>query len=222
MNTIDPFAALAPQTTIPGAGLRANEHLDQRSFLRLMIAQFRNQDPTKPKDPSEFLGQLAQFSTVSGIQDMQTSLGALSDSLRSSNVLGGAILVGRDILAPQNQIAVSAGEAVSGAIEVPEGASTIDIAIKDQSGQLVRRMTVTAQGSLTEFSWDGVSDRGEPAGAGTYTIAATARLGASAESLPVLLNTRVNSVTIDPQTHGLVLNTRGLGSISINDVRRVI
>ncbi|HTE39378.1 MAG TPA: flagellar hook assembly protein FlgD [Steroidobacteraceae bacterium] len=220
MSTVDPYASLAAQTNT-SATTKAKDHLDQSSFLRLMIAQFRNQDPTKPQDPAQFMGQLAQFSTVSGIQDMQASLATLSDSLRSSNVLSGAGLVGREILAPSETIARAAGDTTTGMIEVPEGVTTIDVAIKDHAGALVRRMTVPADGSLTSFSWNGATDRGEMAPAGTYTIEATSRVGGGNESLPVLFNTRVDSVTVDPQTSGLVLNTRGLGSVSINDVRRV-
>ncbi|MBC7982447.1 MAG: flagellar hook assembly protein FlgD [Candidatus Obscuribacterales bacterium] len=224
MAATDALSALmAPNAS---SSTKPRDRLGQESFLQLMIAQFKNQDPTKPKDPSEFLGQLAQFSTVTGIQDMQTSLTSLADSLRSSNVLGGAVLVGREVLAPHATVAVAAGETISGAIDVPEGVSTMEIAIKDATGQLVRTVTVTGAqinaGGMSEFAWDGITDRGAVADAGTYSITATARVGAASESLPVLINTRVNSVTIDPQTNGLVLNTRGLGSISINDVRRVI
>jgi flagellar basal-body rod modification protein FlgD len=220
MSAVDPYASLASQTNTSSA-TKSKDHLDQSSFLRLMIAQFRNQDPTKPQDPAQFMGQLAQFSTVSGIQDMQTSLATLSDSLRSSNVLSGAVLVGREILAPSESISRVAGETSSGVIEVPDGVTTIDVAIKDHAGALVRRMTVPANGSLTSFSWDGATDRGEIAPAGTYSIEATTRVGGGNESLPVLFNTRVDSVTVDPKTSGLVLNTRGLGAVSITNVRRV-
>src|SRR5215831_6213537 len=98
----DPIAALAAQSKAAASSANSSDKLDQKSFLQLMIAQFKNQDPTKPQDPSQFLGQLAQFSTVSGIQDMENSLGALSSSLRSTNVLNGATLVGHQILAPHD------------------------------------------------------------------------------------------------------------------------
>lgn len=224
MASTDALSGLMSQTTATSA--KPRDRLGQESFLQLMIAQFRNQDPTKPKDPSEFLGQLAQFSTVSGIQDMQTSLTTLADSLRSSNVLGGAVLVGREVLAPNSQVAMGTGEGISGEIDVPQGVTSMEIAIADSTGQLVRRMTVSGTdmnaGGLTPFAWDGATDRGGVAEAGRYTVTATARVGGNNESLPVLLNSQVHSVTIDPRTNSLVLNTRGLGSVSINDVRRVM
>jgi flagellar basal-body rod modification protein FlgD len=221
MNATDPINALASQPVSSGAA-NARDKLDQKSFLQLMIAQFRNQDPTKPQDPSQFLGQLAQFSTVSGIQDMQGSIAALSDSLRSSNVLSGANLVGHSILAPHDAASRGDGEAISGAIDVPSGASNLQITVKDSSGQLVRTFDVNASEGLSEFSWNGVNDRGEATSAGTYSITAQANVLGKNESLPVLLNTRVDSVTIDAATNNLVLNTRGLGAIAMSDVRRVM
>jgi flagellar basal-body rod modification protein FlgD len=222
MTGTDPLGGLGELAGSAASTAKARDRLGQREFLQLMIAQFRNQDPTKPKDPSEFLGQLAQFSTVSGIQDMQSSIGVLSDALRSQNVLGGSVLVGREVMAAESDIAYTAGDAVTGAIEVPEGVSTVEMTIKDAAGQLIRRVNVPVRTGLNEFSWDGVTDRGTAAGSGTYSIEATARFGAANESLQVMLNTRVNSVTIDPQTHGLTLNTRGLGAVAIGDVRRVM
>ena len=222
MTTVsDPISSLA-STNAASAGLGARNRLDQTAFLRLMITQFRNQDPTKPKDPSEFLGQLAQFSTVSGIQDMQGSIGDLSSALRSQNILGGAVLVGRDVLAPGSSLNLAAGQTVSGSLDVPAGAASVDVEIKDSVGQLIRRMTVTPQSGLTEFSWDGLTERGVAAGAGHYSISATARVGTGTESVPAYINTHVQSVTIDPTTQGLVLNTRELGAISLGDVRRVM
>ena len=221
MSTTDAINALASQNVASGAA-KSRDRLDQKSFLQLMIAQFKNQDPTKPQDPAQFLGQLAQFSTVSGIQDMQGSIGSLSESLRSQNVLSGAILVGHSILAPSTSVARGGTENVSGAVDVPAGTTTVQISVKDAAGQLVRRFDVPAYEGLSEFTWDGVTDRGEAAAAGNYVLSADARVLGKNESLPVLLNTKVDSVTIDPGTNNLVLNTRGLGAVAMTQVRRVM
>jgi flagellar basal-body rod modification protein FlgD len=222
MSISDPLGGLGALAGSAASTAKARENLDQKAFLQLMIAQFRNQDPTKPKDPSEFLGQLAQFSTVSGIQDMNSSIGGLSASLRSQNVLGGAVLVGREVMAPESVIAIDGDEAVRGGIYVPEGANSVEMTIKDAAGQLIRRVAMPVQSGLNEFTWDGMTDRGTPAGAGSYQFEAVAKFGTSSESLQVMLSTRVNSVTIDPATNDLTLNTRGLGAIALGDVRRVM
>lgn len=222
MAVTDPLGGLGALAGSAAGAAKARENLDQKAFLQLMIAQFRNQDPTKPKDPSEFLGQLAQFSTVSGVQEMNSSIGALSASLRSQNVLGGAVLVGREVMAPQSTIAIGADENVRGGFYAPEGVNSVELTIKDAAGQLIRRVTMPVHAGLNEFTWDGVTERGLPAGSGTYSIDAVAKFGTRSESLQVMLNTRVTSVTIDPSTNDLTLNTRGLGAIPLGAVRRVM
>lgn len=219
----DPIAALAAQSQAASSGTaKSKNQLDQSSFLQLMIAQFKNQDPTKPQDPSQFLGQLAQFSTVSGIQDMQTSLSTLSSSLRSTNVLNGATLVGHQILAPHDSTTFTGTAGISGAVDVPSGATSMQINVKDSSGQLIRHFTVSTQQGLTNFSWDGVTDQGSVAAPGAYTFSANANVAGQAQSLQMLLNAHVNSVSIDPTTNDLTLNTDGMGAVSLSDVRRVM
>jgi flagellar basal-body rod modification protein FlgD len=224
VNT-DPIAAFAARANSANTGgaesAQTRNRLDQNSFLQLMIAQFRNQDPTKPQDPAAFLGQLAQFSTVSGIQDIQASFGTLSDALRGSQVLDGAVLVGHSVLAPGNAAVLSGNARLDGAVEVPEGALTVEVSIKDAAGQLVRRFSAPADAGLAEFAWNGVTDRGDIAGPGTYRVEAVVNRGGANESAQVLLNARVDSVTIDPTTNRLTLNTPNLGAVSLSDVRRV-
>ncbi|MBK7251413.1 MAG: flagellar hook assembly protein FlgD [Gammaproteobacteria bacterium] len=221
MTAIDPIAALAAQTKAGHTDGTPRNRLGQEQFLELMIAQIRNQDPFKPTDPAQFLGQLAQFGTVSGIQDMQGSIGALSDSLRSSQVLDGATLVGRRVLAATDTAPLAADGALRGLLEVPSGATRVELAVRDHAGQLVRRFTVPAQGALTEFAWDGISASGTRAPAGDYSISAVATVGDRSESVPTLLESRIDSVTIDTGGRGLILNT-GLGTLSLSDVRRVM
>src|SRR5690606_23752739 len=99
--------------------------LGQAEFLELMIAQLKNQDPFKAMDPSQFLGQLAQFGTVTGIQEMQTAFATLSESMRSSQVLDGATMVGREVLIASDEIALAEEGAIRGAIDIPSGATSV-------------------------------------------------------------------------------------------------
>jgi flagellar basal-body rod modification protein FlgD len=203
------------------AGAAQGAELGQDAFLTLMLAQLRNQDPLKPLEPSEFLGQLAQFSSVTGIQGMRESVSELAGSLRSSQVLEGATLVGRNVLAAGGSGRLESSGGIAGAVTTPEGATRIDIAIRDAAGALVRQFSVTPQGGMTSFNWDGLDSRGGRAPAGTYRLEAAASVGGRSESLQMLLQRRVDSVTIDPSGGGLSLNTSS-GSLALGDVRRVM
>src|SRR5262245_36159254 len=134
--------------------------LNQEDFLTLMITQLRNQDPFKPLDPTEYVGQLAQFSQVSGLTDMNKNITALTDSLRGNQVLDGAALIGRTVIAPGNTIYLP--EAVDGEtrgpqglIDVPAGASAVQLVVKDASGALVRTQALDNSRGTQAFTWDG-------------------------------------------------------------------
>jgi flagellar basal-body rod modification protein FlgD len=204
-----------------GSGIKKKDQLGQAEFLELMIAQLKNQDPFKAMDPSQFLGQLAQFGTVSGIQEMQAAFGTLSDAMRSSQVLDGATMVGREVLLPSDAATLPAEGSVRGALDVPTGTTSLQLNIRDASGALVRRMTLPTTAGLNDFTWDGIADNGTRAAAGEYSFEAIANVGGQSGSLEMLIAGRVNSVTIDSAT-GLTLNTSNLGSRSLGDVRRVM
>jgi flagellar basal-body rod modification protein FlgD len=216
-------ALTAATTTALSGGTAAStkSQLGQDEFLKLMLSQMKNQDPFKPQDPGAFIAQLAQFSTVSSTQSMQKDIASLTDSLRSSQVIDGTALVGHSILAASDVAALSQTGEVSGAVTIPEGASTVNMVVTDASGQLVRRLPMTTQSGLTSFTWDGNTDGGARAAAGTYKIAAVADIGGRNQQLETQISSKVGSVTIDPASHALTLNT-DLGPIALGAVRRVM
>lgn len=215
-------AALALQSASSGiAGkLGQSATLDQDDFLQLMITQLTNQDPTKPLDPTQFVSQLAQFSQVAGVQEMNTSLETLTNSLRGSTVLDGASLVGRDVLIESDHVRIAAGGTVTGSVDLPAQARNLTVEVRSASGELVRRMQVDVA-AAGQFTWDGMQSNGTAAPAGTYTFDALVDVGGVAQSAPVMVADRVTSVSIDSTTYALTLNTSTGGPIGLADVRRV-
>jgi flagellar basal-body rod modification protein FlgD len=214
-------SAAAQSTAAAQQKAQANQQLGQNEFLKLMLAQLKNQDPMKPTDPTQFLSQLAQFSTVTGIQNMQTSMEDLASSLRSTQVLNGASLVGHNVLAPATTDTIEAGQSVKGAVDAPKGTSQILVTIKDGSGALVRSFTTSAAAGMNEFNWDGKDNKGNAVPAGQYTFEVHANVAGQAEALDPLLSSKVASVTIDPKNGSLTLNT-STGAVPLTDVRRVL
>jgi len=190
-------------------------------FLTLMSTQLNNQDPLKPLDSSAFVAQLAQFGTVSGIQSMQTSLATLADSLRASQALSGATLVGHQILAPGTEATYTTGSSIGGAVQVPSGASAVGVNVYDAAGTLVRHLSVPATAGQQAFSWDGRADDGASLPGGTYTFKAMANVGGAAEALQPLLQGTVGSVSIGSDGTSLTLNTRELGAVALGSVTQV-
>lgn len=208
-------SALASNATSP-----QKQSLGQDEFLKMMLAQLKNQDPLKPLEPAQFLGQLAQFSTVTGIQGMQSSLTALNTTLGSSSLMEGASLVGRDVLSVGTTTRLPAAGSVAAAVVAPSGASSVVVNVRDVSGALVRQFEVPADDGLVDLVWDGNANNGQRAAAGIYSMEAVARIGSSGQSLETMMQNRVNSVTVDPSSGALTLNTSG-GAVPLSGVRRV-
>src|SRR6185295_16309827 len=144
------------------AALRKKTELGQEDFMTLMITQLKNQDPMKPLDPSQYVGQLAQFSQVSGISDMNKQMTSLTDSLRGNQVLGGAGLIGRTVIAPGDSIYLpevdgDTPRGPQGLVNVPAGASSVQLQVKDSSGALIQTVALDNHKGPQAFSWDGTT-----------------------------------------------------------------
>lgn len=223
MSTTDPISAYAAQAqAAEQARQNSAQSLGIDSFLTLMTAQLQNQDPLKPLEGTEFISQLAQFGTVSGVQEMQTSLETLASSLRSTQTLNGSTMVGRDILASADSFDHTQGGTVSGQIDVPAGTSALQLRITDSTGAVVREIQLETGEGTRNFTWDGLRTDGTQAESDTYDIEAVATVRGQNGSLEVLMSGRVSSVSIDATGTNLTLNTAALGSVAMGDVRRVM
>ena len=198
-----------------------NGRLGQEDFMKLMITQLQNQDPFEPMENGEFLGQIAQFGTVSGIEQLQQSFKDFAQSIQSGQALQAASLVDRAVVVPADTITLDPEFGQWGSVNLPASATDVTISVHDQSGALVRRIPLGPQSAgSVEFTWDGLTESGELARPGTYEFRAQATGAARTESLEVLLASRVNSVSINKHD-GLTLHVQGLGEVNFSQVRRI-
>lgn len=194
--------------------------LGQEEFLSLMIAQLRNQDPMKPMENGEFIGQMAQFSTVSGIGEMTRSVAELSDTYRASQTLSAAGIVGRTVLAEGDRGSLPAGGALEGAIEVPMSTPAAHLRVYDASDTLVRQVPLGEQRpGLVDFGWDGTRTDGTPASPGQYTVRAAIATPDGELEVPVFVASRVQSITLDGNGSNALLDTDSGALIRLSDVK---
>lgn len=202
---------------------RSDNELGQDDFMTLMIAQFRNQDPFEPMDNGEFLGQLAQFGAVDGIDRLNKSFADLSDTIYSDQALAASNLVGHNVLAQTATGYLPEGGQLGGAIDLASGAENVEIDVLDPAGQLVRQFTLGQQPpGLASFEWNGMTNLQEPAAAGNYRIEARVIRGSNIESAEVLTRASVASVSLGGPTGGLKLNTAGGDALSMNQIRQIL
>lgn len=203
----------------PTASKSKSQSLGQDDFLKLMTTQMTHQDPTKPLDSTNFLAQIAQFSTVSGIQDLQKSFTALSSSLTSSQSLQAAGLVGHGVLVP-SATGYLDSSGLAGAVTVPASGQVV-VEVTDASGAVVRRLDYGQQAAgSTYFNWDGKNGSGTQLPAGSYGIRATVTNNGASQAAETLAAGVVQSVSLG--SNGLSLNLAGMGPVAFSNVRQII
>ena len=200
----------------------SRKEMGQEQFLELMTAQFQNQDPFKPMESGDFLSQIAQFSTVEGIGDLNDSFSGLSQSLVSNQALQATNLVGRQVLAPTGVAALTQGGNIRGNVELPAASGEVVVNVYDQAGQVVRRLELGSQAAgPVAFQWDGLKNDGQFASPGSYFISAEASIDGQFESVETLLASEVRSVTLS-NSGGLLLDLDGIASLDFSEVRQIL
>lgn len=218
----DMFAGLglAADTRQAGPTSRADE-LGLGTFLKLMVTQLNNQDPFKPMENGEFLGQIAQFASVSGLDKLNNSFDELSGSITSGQALQAGSLVGREVLAPTDAGYLPAGGSLRGQVTLEQSSPQVVLRVTDRVGQLVREMPLGAvpAGPLN-FAWDGLDESGGYAAPGVYQVSVEAVQDDRSEDLFTQVFSRVESVNLGGR-NGLMLNLEGLGPIAFNSVQQI-
>lgn len=208
---------------------KSNE-LGQSAFLELMITQMNNQDPLSPQDNTEFVAQLAQFSSVEGLERLNKNFQNFSSTFMSNQALQASSLVGRSVTVNGDSARLMPGEIISGSVDVPATTADMSISVYNSSGALVAKIPVgEAPKGETVFRWDGENievngqlldwSASEPAPAGEYRFEVMATQDGKVEQLDTALSANVNSVTLGPDG-SVTLNLAGVGPVNIADVKQ--
>ena len=199
-----------------------------QTFLQLLVAQMNNQDPLNPVDNSQLTTQMAQISTVTGINNMNASINNLmtqlqqSASIQSAQLTGHSVMVAGSSLALSSNTGSSTGLSAVGGYSLGGAASNVTVTVTDASGATVRTMQMGAQNAgFQDFTWDGKTNAGATAAAGTYrfAVSATSTAGAVASS-PYNVEAVVGAV---PQSDGSTQLMLGNGSqVPYSAVKQII
>jgi flagellar basal-body rod modification protein FlgD len=220
-NTVSP-ALLNSMNTGKAAATTATDSAGatQDRFMKLLITQMKNQDPLNPMDNAQVTSQLAQLSTVSGIDKLNTTMGTLKDSYQSSQALQATSLIGHGVLVPGSTTNLADGKAVLG-MDLPGAADKGTVTIRDGSGNAIRTIELGPQAAGTlPLGWDGKSDKGAAAANGQYSFDVSATSAGAAITATTLSYDQVGSVSTGAA--GTKLNLTGGGSAALADVREII
>jgi flagellar basal-body rod modification protein FlgD len=218
-NSTDAAASLAAMTA-PAAAKASGTNDAQDRFLKLLVTQLKNQDPLNPMDNAQITSQMAQISTVTGIDKLNATLQSMAASFSADQSLQATAMIGHSVLAPGMSLQLQNGTA-QGGVSLPQAADKVVVSIVDSSGQVVHKVDLGAQAAgVLGFQWDGVTDSGANAAPGTYSFSIQAVQGSTKIDAVALALGSVIGVT--QGTGGVALNVNGMGSVALSDVKQVM
>jgi len=208
-------------STAPTVSASASQTLGQGDFLKLMTAQMQNQDPFNPVDNTQMVAQMAQFSSLSGISEMSTTLKTIAAKLTGTSTTDAMSYVGKTVLTAGDTAFARTTGGIAGGVELDADATDVKVTIQDANGATLKTLNLgkTAKGTAS-FDWDGTTDSGQPAGNGPFKVAVTATDSGKAVTTRPLVWAPVTSVS-NISSGTPKLNVAGLGAIDVADVREV-
>jgi len=193
----------------------------QDRFLKLLVTQLSNQDPLNPLDNSQITSQLSQISTVSGIQQLNTTLQGLAGSLASSQSLQSTALIGHTVFAGGNTVTLAGGTATPGGVQLATAADSVKVNILGPSGNIVRQLELGPQSAgVSGFQWDGLNDAGATVASGTYTFQVAATSGGQKVDASPLMAGVVSGVTL--ASDGVHVNVGGVGNVTMDQIKLIM
>ncbi len=176
MSTIDVNSQLAGTGNNVGTGLSSNtptgsSALGENEFMKMLMAQMQNQDPTQPMDNQAMVAQLATFSQLQLQTDANSKLDSLILAQTSNNQTSVASLVGKNIAYNSNKLHLGDGTTPTIRATLTTAAASTSAVVSDSTGKTVRTLQLGAepQGAIS-IPFDGKDDNGNALPAGDYTV----------------------------------------------------
>lgn len=197
----------------------SQQTLGQDQFMKLMLAQFNAQNPLEPMANTEFLGQLAQFSVVAGVQQLDDSFQSLAGKLNADQVLQGAALLGKPVQRMADVVQWN-GQPSAFSLVIEPGTRQVEVDVLDTNGVRVAQLRQdTPQSGVLDLAWDGTTQQGKTAAPGTYFLAARA---VSGDSTVAIMPRRDATVTaVIPGASGLQLELDDGSTVGLSDILQI-
>ena len=194
--------------------------LGKDDFLQLLVTQLKNQDPLNPQDPTEFTAQLAQFSSLEQLFNVNERLEQMNSSNTELQRISALSLLGREVVSESDSFRLAEETTVRLGCQLQDSADEVQIFVKDQANRTVATLTANNLQAGEHFiQWDGVGDNGQVAPPGEYNLLVSAIRGEDeAVTVSPLVSGLVTGVDLDEQGNMLITSS---GDFRLNTVRSV-
>ncbi len=195
--------------------------MDQDDFLTILVAQLTHQDPLSPMEDTDMTSQLAEFSSLEQLTNINNNITGLGNSMAQSDMLSAVSFIGKEVKAEGYKVSVTDGNVSSIYYGFGEPVSSIKMNIYDPEGAIVRTVELGSKekGSY-QYQWDGKNDAGETLPDGLYGIGV---LGEDKDGKHVMVQTeisgRVDAVVNEGGTQYLRLKDgRFLSFVNVKEI----
>jgi flagellar basal-body rod modification protein FlgD len=195
--------------------------LGQQDFLHLLTVQMQNQDPTNPVDNTKMISDMANFSSLQAMQDLNKTVGSISQMLNMTQAVQASTLVGHDVVVPGTKVPLATGVAPVAMVNLDQSLTNVHAQLRDSTGNLVREYTWdTLPAGQGDLKWDGKDSKGNVLAPGTYTLSAFGTDSAGARAtVGTLVANKVTSV--DLASTGATLNLADGSQTSLSNVQQI-
>ena len=224
MTTIDPNSAQAALFEKLGLNKQSDaqkansDTLGQSDFLKLMTTQLQNQDPFAPMDNGDFIAQMAQFSTVTGIEDMNASLGKLVEEFDQARIATASNLLGHSVLVPGNIGRPDDEGELHGVLDLPEAtiSTQLNYVDSDTNNSLFKEDLGPRAAGLVGFKWSDIPEE-ILANNKRIKIEALIDTGNGPEQLSPSIYSKVISASVGTgETKQVLLNVEDYGDLDVS------
>ncbi|NBB09822.1 flagellar hook assembly protein FlgD [Pseudomonas sp. SLFW] len=196
--------------------------LGKDAFLKLLVTQMQNQNPLDPQDNTQFVAQLAQFSSLENMQNLSTSVDAIGGMYQSSQALQAASLVGRTVIVDSGSTYSDSGKGVAGAINLPALSTLTAVKVYDAKGTLVRTLNLgEKKAGETSFTWDGKDEAGNTLDSGKYSFVATGSIEGKSTTLKTFLPDKITSVAMGTASSPMTLNLADGTNVGLSKIQKI-
>ncbi|ODC04182.1 hypothetical protein BFW38_12240 [Terasakiispira papahanaumokuakeensis] len=194
-------------------------------FMQLLITQLQNQDPTSPQDNTQYVAQLAQFSSLEGIQQLNSTVDNFAVSLKSAQALQASSLVGRKVEVESNVGILKEGGKVSGSVHLDYDTPSLVVDVESSSGEYLGSIAWdNVSAGEVPFEWDGKDTEGNDFPPGVYVFKPRnlAKNGEDQDVPTMYMDSNVDSVQVAAGGSGqLMLNIQGVGQVPLSEVKNI-
>ncbi len=195
--------------------------LGQAEFLKLMTAQLQNQDPFAPMDNGDFIAQMAQFSTVTGITEINTNLTNLGSKLEPNRIATAASFLGTSVLVPGQTVTPDENGEIHGVIDLPASSNNVGLTISNSKGEVIKTIDLGSQNKgLVGFSWADVPEDIVKANE-KLSLQAFAGNGNATDGLNTAVYNKVIAASTPRDSEDVLLELKDFGEISASEALKL-